>query len=179
MSFLHLALAVPLLPAAAAVFIGLMRPIGRNGASAAAVSIAAASLSLCASLWLLFGGALPIRATWSWIPMSGRTLAELGVRLDGTSAPMLVVVGVVALAVQIYSLGYLEGEPSAHRGRYFTWQSLFLFSMQGFVLSPNLLQLFAFYELIGLCSYLLIGYYHERPSAGRAAIKAFLVTKLG
>ncbi len=179
MSFLLLALAVPLLPAAAAVVTGLVRGIGKNGALSAAVSITAACLSLGASLWVWLSGALPIRHVWSWIPMSGRTLGELGVRLDGTSAPMLVVVGIVALCVQIYSVGYLAGEPSAHRGRYYTWQSLFLFSMQGFVLSPNLLQLFVFYELIGLCSYLLIGYYHERPSAGRAALKAFLVTKLG
>src|SRR5262245_61535865 len=176
---LTLALAVPLLPAAAALLIGCWRALGRNGAAAAAVSIAAASFSFVAALALLFGGSLPIRATIPWLPVGGRVLAELGVRVDGTNAPMLAVVGLVALAVQIYSLGYLAGEPSSHRGRYFTWQSLFLFSMQGFVLAPNLLQLFGFYELIGLCSYLLIGYYHERPSAGRAAVKAFWVKKLG
>src|SRR5689334_23190132 len=136
MDALLLALAVPLLPALAAAITGLVRPIGRNGALAAAVSIAAASFSLCASLSLLLGGALPVRHLWSWIPMSGRTLGEIGVRVDGTSAPMLVVVGIVALCVQVYSVGYLAGEPPAHRGRYFTWQSLFLCSMQGFVLSP-------------------------------------------
>jgi NADH-quinone oxidoreductase subunit L len=111
--------------------------------------------------------------------MAGRSLAEVGLRVDGTSMPMMAVVGLVALMVQIYSLGYLSGEPAASRGRYFTWQSLFLLSMQGFVLSPNLLQLFCFYELVGLCSYLLIGYWYEKPSAGRAAVKAFWVTKLG
>jgi len=176
---LLLALAGPLLPALAAALIGLMRPLGRNGATAAGVSIAAASASLVAALWLHFAADLPLRATIPWLPVSGGVLAELGLRVDGTNLPMLAVVGVVALCVQIYSLGYLHGEPSAHRGRYFTWQSLFLFAMQGFVLSPNLLQLFGFYELIGLCSYLLIGYWHERPAAGRAAVKAFWVTKLG
>jgi NADH-quinone oxidoreductase subunit L len=175
---IQLAYAVFLLPVLAAAIIGLVRPIGRNGALAAAISIIAATASLGSALWLMLSGAA-VKSTVTWLPMSGRTLAELGVRVDATSAPMLVVVGIVALAVQIYSVGYLAGEPSANRGRYFTWQSLFLFAMQGFVLSPNLLQLFAFYEVIGLCSYLLIGYYHQRLSAGRAAVKAFWVTKLG
>jgi NADH-quinone oxidoreductase subunit L len=179
MNLHSLALAIPLLPIAAAALIGLVRPIGRNGALAAALSIGAASASLFCALALLSHTAEPFVLKLSWLPAGGRTLAEIGLRFDGISAPMLVVVGTVALMVQIYSVGYLAGEGPGQRGRYFTWQSLFLFAMQGFVLSPNLLQLFCFYELIGLCSYLLIGYYWERPSAGRAAVKAFWVTKLG
>ncbi len=174
-----LALSIPLLPALAAALIGLVRPIGRNGAYAAGVSITAAVASLAAALTLCFRGGEPFKLVVPWLPVGGRTLAEVGLRVDGISTPMLVVVGTVALMVQIYSLGYLAGEGSAQRGRYFTWQSLFLLSMQGFVLSTNLLQLFAFYELVGLCSYLLIGYYWEKPSAGRAAVKAFWITKLG
>ncbi len=179
MSDLAIVLCIPLLPAAAAALIGLVRPIGRRGDLAAGISIAAAAASLAAAVWLLLSGAGPVVEKVRWLPVAGGTLAEAGLALNGISAPMLVVVGVVALMVQVYSLGYLSDEPSAGRGRYFTWQSLFLFSMQGFVLSPNLLQMFAFYELIGLCSYLLIGYWHEKPTAGRAAVKAFWITKLG
>jgi len=179
LSPLTLCLLVPALPALAALLIGLVPALRRRGDLAAGVSITAAALSLGAALWLLLDPAPPLQAVARWLPFAGSTLAELGVRLDGTNAPMLVVVGLVALCVQIYSVGYLSDEPPASRGRYFTWQSLFLLAMQGFVLSPNLLQLFVFYELIGLCSYLLIGFWHERPSAGRAAVKAFWVTKFG
>ena len=174
-----LALAIPLLPVLAAALIGLVRPIGRRGGLAATVSIAAAAASLGCALLLLGHTAEKFTLKLPWLPVGGRTLAEVGLAFNGISAPMLVVVGTVALMVQIYSVAYLADEGSGQRGRYFTWQSLFLFSMQGFVLSPNLLQSFAFYELVGLCSYLLIGYYWDRPSAGRAAVKAFWITKLG
>ena len=179
MNLQQLALAIPLLPLAAAALIGLVRPIGRRGGLAAVISIAAAAASLGCALALLSRTAEHFVLRVPWLPVGGRTLAEVGLRFDGISAPMLVVVGTVALMVQIYSVGYLSDEGAGPRGRYFTWQSLFLFAMQGFVLSPNLLQLFCFYELIGLCSYLLIGYYWERTSAGRAATKAFWITKLG
>src|SRR5689334_3863263 len=179
MNLQTLALAVPVLPVLAAALIGLVRPIGRNGALAAAISIAAAAGSLACALLLLGHSDEPFTSKVVWLQAGGHTLAEVGLSFSGISAPMLVVVGTVALMVQIYSVGYLSGEASGPRGRYFTWQSLFLFAMQGFVLSPNLLQLFCFYELIGLCSYLLIGYYWEKPSAGRAATKAFWITKLG
>ena len=179
MNLQQLALAIPILPLVAAALVGLVRPIGRRGGLSAGISIAAAAGSLGCALALLSHTAEHFVIKLPWLPAGGRTLAEVGLRFDGISAPMLVVVGTVALMVQIYSVGYLAGEGSAQRGRYFAWQSLFLFSMQGFVLSPNLLQLFGFYELIGLCSYLLIGYYWEKPSAGRAATKAFWITKLG
>jgi NADH-quinone oxidoreductase subunit L len=92
---------------------------------------------------------------------------------------MLVLVTLVSLLVQIYSLGYLHDEPRPSLGRYYTYQSLFAFSMLGLVLSPNFLQMFIFWELVGVCSYLLIGYWYDRPSAARAALKAFWITKLG
>jgi len=85
----------------------------------------------------------------------------------------------VALLVQLYSLGYLADQPPAALGRYYLYQSLFAFSMLGLVFAPNLLQLYVFWELVGLCSYLLIGFDYDRPAAARAAVKAFWVTKLG
>ena len=156
-------------------------PLRRLGVPAALVSIAAALASLSASVALLVRqwtepeAALEITRTW--LPAAGRSVAEVGVVLDGISVPMMVVVGTVALMVQLFSLEYLSDEPSADLGRYYTWQSLFLFSMLGLVVAPNVLQLFACWELVGLCSYLLIGYWWRKPSAARAAIKAFWVTK--
>jgi NADH-quinone oxidoreductase subunit L len=92
---------------------------------------------------------------------------------------MLVLVALVSLLVQIYSLAYLHDEPAPSLGRYYAYQSLFAFSMMGLVLSPTFLQMFIFWELVGLCSYLLIGFWYDRPAAARAAVKAFWVTKLG
>jgi NADH-quinone oxidoreductase subunit L len=102
---------------------------------------------------------------------------EVGVHLDGISVSMLVVVTFVAFCVQVFSLGYMADEPMNDYGRYFTWQSLFLFAMNTLVIAPNLLQLFLGWELVGLVSYLLIGFYWKKPSAARAALKAFWVTK--
>src|SRR5204863_9418614 len=91
----------------------------------------------------------------------------------------LVLVTLVSLLVQVYSLAYLHDEPLPSLGRYYAYQSLFAFSMLGLVLSPTYLQMFVFWELVGLCSYLLIGYWYTRPAAARAALKAFWTTKLG
>src|SRR5256886_3340493 len=106
-------------------------------------------------------------------------MVTVGVLLDDLSAAMLVLVTLVSLLVQVYSLAYLADEPAPSLGRYYAYQSLFAFSMLGLVLSPTFVQMFVFWELVGLCSYLLIGYWYDRPSAARAAVKAFLITKLG
>ena len=90
---------------------------------------------------------------------------------------MLVLVALVSFLVQVYSLGYLSDETPASLGRYYAYQSLFAFSMMGLVLAPNFVQLFICWELVGLCSYLLIGYWYTRPEAARAAVKAFWITK--
>ena len=92
---------------------------------------------------------------------------------------MLILVTLVAFLVQVYSLEYLHDEPPPALGRYYTYQSLFAFSMMGLVLAPNLLQLFICWELVGLCSYLLIGFWYQKPEAARAAVKAFWTTKAG
>jgi NADH-quinone oxidoreductase subunit L len=103
----------------------------------------------------------------------------VGVLADADSTVMLVLVALVSFLVQVYSLGYLDTEPRPALGRYYTYQSLFAFSMMGLVLAPGFLQLFIFWELVGLCSYLLIGYWYDRPEAARAAVKAFWITKAG
>jgi NADH-quinone oxidoreductase subunit L len=97
--------------------------------------------------------------------------------MDSLTAVMLVVVTVVSLMVQVYSQGYMKGDPGCHR--YYAWMSLFTASMLGLVLANNLLQMFIFWEMVGLCSYLLIGFWFHRPAAADAAKKAFIVTRLG
>jgi NADH-quinone oxidoreductase subunit L len=116
---------------------------------------------------------------WAWLPAEGQTLATIGVLADADSTIMLTLVALVGLLVQVYSLGYLSDEPRPALGRYYAYQSLFAFSMMGLVLAPNLLQLFICWELVGLCSYLLIGFWYQRPAAARAALKAFWTTKAG
>ena len=87
------------------------------------------------------------------------------------------VVTSVSLLIQIYSVGYMQGDPGV--ARYFAYMSLFTASMLGLTLSSNIIQLYAFWELVGVSSYLLIGFWHERPSAAAAAKKAFIVTRIG
>jgi NADH-quinone oxidoreductase subunit L len=188
------AAAVVACPFLAALILGVVPPLRRSGWPAALVSLAGSGLSLVFALRLVSGlwrvvavtlalGQGPVRepmATVSWLPQAGPTpLASLGVWVDPLSTAMAALVALVAFLVQLYSLGYLAGEPPAGLGRYYLYQSLFAFSMLGLVFSPNFLQMFVFWELVGLCSYLLIGYYYQRPSAAAAAVKAFWVTRLG
>ena len=112
----------------------------------------------------------------SWLTV-GAMHFSVGILMDSLTAVMLVVVTTVSLMVQIYSQGYMHGDPGYHR--YYAWMSLFTASMLGLVLANNLLFMFVFWEMVGLCSYLLIGFWFHRPSAANAAKKAFIVTRLG
>src|SRR3989442_1613671 len=161
-------------------FVTLAGPPGprRRGRAAGGLSILAVAVALYRALPVWAGGGRG-EATWAWIPADGGPIATVGVLVDELSAAMLVLVTLVSLLVQIYSLSYLDRETPPALGRYYTYQSLFAFSMLGLVLSPSFLQMFIFWELVGLCSYLLIGYWYDRPSAARAAVKAFWITKLG
>jgi NADH-quinone oxidoreductase subunit L len=171
-----------LLPLAAFLLLAVAGPFRRTGRPAAVVSILAAAGSLAAAVaaWRVHGGAEEAaRRVWTWLPAPNGVLATVGVQADAESTLMLCLVALVATLVQVYSLGYLSDESPAALGRYYTYQSLFAFSMMGLVLAPNLLQLFICWELVGLCSYLLIGFYYQKPEAARAAMKAFWITKAG
>ena len=180
----ELALVVLALPFASFLAIGLIRPLRRAGRPAAAVSIVAMAGALVAAA-MMWWHAIPVAAglnpsvLWSWLPADGGPMASVGVWVDDMAMRMCVLVTLVSLLVQIYSWSYLADEPRASLGRYFAYHSLFAFSMLGLVLAPGFLQMFVFWELVGLCSYLLIGYWYDRPAAARAAIKAFWITKLG
>jgi NADH-quinone oxidoreductase subunit L len=175
-------LALPLvvvgMPFAAFLLLAVVAPLRRSGRGASLVSIAAITIAFGAALTVWWRGFVGER-TWGWIPADGGPIATVGVLVDPLSTAMLVLVTLVSLLVQIYSLAYLSDERPGALGRYYTYQSLFVFSMLGLVLAPGFVQMFVFWELVGLCSYLLIGFWYERPSAARAAVKAFWITKLG
>jgi NADH-quinone oxidoreductase subunit L len=172
------ALLVLAMPFVSFLLLALVPPLRRQGPVAGWVGIVAMAVALAAALRTWFGG---VRGTLvvPWLPGDGGPMATVGLMVDELSAAMLVLVSLVSLLVQVYSLGYLHDEPAPSLGRYYAYQSLFAFSMLGLVLSPTYLQMFVFWELVGLCSYLLIGYWYTRPSAARAAVKAFWTTKLG
>ncbi len=175
-----LTLVALLAPAAAFLVLAIVAPLRRAGRLAAYFSILTAAGALAAAVagWRGYDGAIT-RLVWDWLPSQGKPLATIGVLADETSTVMLVLVALVAFLVQLYSLSYLSEETAPGLGRYYTYQSLFAFSMMGLVLAPNLLQLFICWELVGLCSYLLIGFWYQKPEAARAAVKAFWTTKAG
>jgi len=169
-------------PFLALVVLGLVPALRRSGRPAALVSILGIGASLAAALKLLLDyRAAPEPAAWSfvWAPFTHYASIEFGVLVDGLSALMLAVVALVALIVQVYSLGYMSDESPGSLGRYYAYQSLFACAMLGLVASHNTLQTYAFWELVGLGSYLLIGFWYKKPEASRAAVKAFWTTRAG
>jgi NADH-quinone oxidoreductase subunit L len=111
----------------------------------------------------------------TWLQLTDKLHIDLGVLLDPISVMMLVVITTVSLMVHIYSLGYMKGERGFER--FFAFLSLFSFSMLGLVLATNIFQMYIFWELVGVSSFLLIGFYYQKPSAVRASKKAFIVTR--
>jgi NADH-quinone oxidoreductase subunit L len=111
----------------------------------------------------------------TWLQLTDKLHIDLGVLLDPISVMMLVVITTVSLMVHIYSLGYMKGEKGFER--FFAFLSLFSFSMLGLVLATNIFQMYIFWELVGVSSFLLIGFYYQKPSAVKASKKAFIVTR--
>ena len=111
-----------------------------------------------------------------WIS-SGSFTANWSINIDPLSSVMLVVVTFVSALVHIYSIGYMSHDP--HKPRFMSYLSLFTFSMLALVVSDNFLQLFFGWEGVGLCSYLLIGFWYKKERANNAAIKAFIVNRIG
>ncbi|WP_458206194.1 NADH-quinone oxidoreductase subunit L [Haladaptatus sp. NG-SE-30] len=143
--------------------------------------IVATGGSLVLSLWvfLTVSGGNFYHENLVWV--SGLETFDLhfGIFLDPLSAMMLVIVSLVAFLVHIFSLGYMNDEGETGLPRYYAGLGLFTFSMLAFVFSDNLLMAFMFFELVGLCSYLLIGFWFRNPGPPSAAKKAFLVTRFG
>ncbi|MFH1560888.1 MAG: NADH-quinone oxidoreductase subunit L [Chloroflexota bacterium] len=174
--------AIFFLPMASFVFISLfIRPFyNRYDRYSGYVTILAIGIAFALSLWAL-GSVWNNEGEIGWKGHSWITIGNLeiflGILMDPLTAILLVVVSGVSLAVQVYSQGYMRGDPGY--SRYFAFMSLFTASMLGLVLARNIIQLYVFWELVGLSSYLLIGFWYNRPAAAAAAKKACLVTRLG
>ncbi len=165
-----------------AVISFVIRPFFNHRSQYAAyLTIGCIAASLGLALWTLFSVLHADGHELEFLPHHwltiGSTQISLGIMVDSLTAIMLVVVTFCSLMVQIYSQGYMHGDSGY--ARYFAAMSLFTGSMLGLVMADNLIQLYVFWELVGLCSYLLIGFWFHRPSAAAAAKKAFLVTRLG
>jgi NADH-quinone oxidoreductase subunit L len=170
-----LAQAAPL-AAGVIVLLGLR---GR-GRAAAGVAIAGLAVSVAASVWLVAAVAIPDRSLLAqtvFLPVDASHALAFGVLLDPLSTVMALVVATITLAVMVYSTGYMRGDPGF--ARYYGFLALFGWAMQGLVLSANLLQTLVFWELVGLASFLLIGFWFDRPAPAAAARKAFLMTRVG
>ena len=175
---LHYTWLIPLVPLLAFVFIlffGKKMP-GKG----AYVGIGSIFFTFVYSVVILFdmisghGEAFEVGSTWF---MTGKVNIDVGILIDPLASIMLIVVTTVALMVQVYSLGYMHGE------KRFTWYyavlCLFTSAMLSLVIANNYLQLYISWEIMGLCSYLLIGFWFEKKSASNAAMKAFITTRVG
>ena len=170
---------VPMAPLVGAIVAGLFgKQIGRAGAHT--VTILGVLVSFLISAWVLYAVAVDgarFNATiYEWMRV-GPLKMEIGFLVDGLTAMMMAVVTFVSLMVHVYTIGYMADDPGYQR--FFSYISLFTFSMLMLVMSNNFLQLFFGWEAVGLVSYLLIGFWFTRPTAIFANMKAFIVNRVG
>ncbi len=176
----NLYLLIPLAPLAGAILAGLFgKVIGRAGAHT--VTILGVLVAFLLSAYVLYshatGTAQPYNGTvYEWMSVGGISL-QVGFLVDNLTAMMMVVVTFVSLMVHIYTIGYMHDDPGYQR--FFSYISLFTFSMLMLVMANNFVQLFFGWEAVGLVSYLLIGFWYTRPTAIFANLKAFLVNRVG
>lgn len=172
-------LAIVLAPLLGSIVAGLFgRQVGRAGAHW--VTILGVAVSCALSGWVLYqlvGGAAPFNENVYTFFQIGNYSGHVGFMIDKLTAMMMVVVTFVSLLVHVYTIGYMADDPGYQR--FFSYISLFTFSMLMLVMSNNFLQLFFGWEAVGLVSYLLIGFWFKRPSAIFANLKAFLVNRVG
>ena len=186
---------IPLLPGLGAAVNGLVgiRFFSKRTAGLVANATMAAALALSIyAFWQLLG--LPgeerehtVRiATWmSSMPLAlpngtiGNFFIPWGFRLDPLSGMMILVVTGIGFLIHVYSIGYMHGEPRGSYARFFAYLNLFVFFMLMLVLGDNFVVMFVGWEGVGLCSYLLIGYWYEKKSASDAGKKAFIVNRVG
>ena len=176
---------IPLLPLASFAVLGLFGKKYFNnfsGIFGCLVLLVSTMLSLYAAYHYFFVDGktndvyqtlVPVKYTW--LSFTKSLSIDMGIMLDPISVLMLVVVSFVSLMVHIFSLGYMKGEERF--ATYYSFLSLFTFSMLGLVIASNIFQIYIFWELVGVSSYLLIGFYYDRPSAVAASKKAFIVTR--
>ncbi len=176
---------IPLIPIFVFLFIGLfghkLKPmvsglIGTTGLSVAAILSYITAYQYFFTTEKINGAYQKILAVnTTWLQLTDKLHIDMGVLLDPISVMMLIVITTISLMVHIYSLGYMKGEKGF--ARFFAFLSLFSFSMLGLVLATNIFQMYIFWELVGVSSFLLIGFYYQKPSAVAASKKAFIVTR--
>jgi len=171
-------LTVPLAPLVGSLIAGLAgKWVGKRGAHFFTIlGVLIAFIGSVMVLSQVAGGARFNATIYEWMVL-GKLVMEVGFLVDGLTAMMMVVVTFVSLMVHIYTVGYMEGDPGYQR--FFSYISLFTFSMLMLVMSNNFLQLFFGWEAVGLVSYLLIGFWFKKPTAIFANMKAFLVNRVG
>ena len=170
--------AIPGLPLLVFFVLTLFGRYLKEGAQFVAIFGVATSLVFsCFALFFVLRGDGPIDFAVNWIDLGEGGSFQMGVYIDGLAAMMLVVVCFVSLMIQLYSGAFMQGDKRF--AWYYAVLNLFTASMLGLVLAPNFIELYVFWELVGLCSYLLIGHWFEKPSAAKAATKAFIVTRIG
>ncbi len=180
--YLHILL-IPLLPLAGFILLGISgkKTFQKSAGLIGTVFMLASTILALYTAYDYFsnasGGHYPglVAVQYTWLQFSENLSIDMGILLDPISVMMMVVVTFISLMVHIYSLGYMKGEERF--STYYSFLSLFTFSMLGLVLSSNLFQTYFFWELVGVSSFLLIGYYYNKPSAVAAAKKAFIVTR--
>lgn len=180
MKFIDLAWTIPIFPAIAFLIIGFITKKSKGISSA--IAIGGMVLSFIFSLGVFYEVITskvsinePIEYAVSWLTVPIKI--EAGVLIDPLTVIMLLIVTFIGLLVEIYSLGYMKGDKGF--SGFFANLSLFSSSMLGLVIANNYFQMFFFWELVGLCSYLLIGFYYEKPSAVKANKKAFIANRVG
>ena len=174
-----------LLPFVSFLFLGLagmkLKPSVAGGVGTAVLGTVALLSYLTAWDYFTAGrdaaGVFPTLIPWNavWLPISQTLHIDLGILLDPISVMMLVVISTVSLMVHVYSFGYMKGEQGFQR--YYAFLSLFTMSMMGLVVATNIFQMYLFWELVGVSSYLLIGFYYTKKEAVAASKKAFIVTR--
>ena len=170
-------LLLPLLSFIIMIFVGKKLPNRGDWLSIGSVAITfCLSLSLFIMMLFKYDPYFKVEKIWTWFNLGTLDL-KIGILIDNITVIMLLVVSLVSTLVHIYSTSYMKEDP--RYSRYFAFLSLFTFSMNGIILSNNLLGIYIFWELVGLSSYLLIGFWFEKESAANASKKAFLVNRVG
>src|SRR6195952_4229391 len=174
----NLLLAIPLAPLAGSLIAGLFgKAVGRAGAHTVTILGVAIAFILSSIVYFQVMDGASFNATvYEWMSI-GKTKFEIGFLVDSLTAMMMCVVTFVSLMVHIYTIGYMADDDGYQR--FFSYISLFTFSMLMLVMSNNFLQLFFGWEAVGMVSYLLIGFWYTRPTAIFANMKAFLVNRVG
>ncbi|MCY2926309.1 MAG: proton-conducting transporter membrane subunit, partial [Planctomycetota bacterium] len=167
---------IPALPLAGFLLLAMGPALGRRASSLIGAGAVGASFLVCLLTACGFAGNPQTCTLWHWFTVADLSV-DVALRLDQLSLVMILVVTGVGFLIHLYSLGYMADDDAF--GRFLAYMNLFVAFMLTLVLGDTLLTLFVGWEGVGLCSYLLIGFWYREPANGRAARKAFLVTRVG